>query len=382
MTCPSTGSRRMGPRGLPGAGPDSWNRMRLAVLIATTALCSMPVRGLTAEHPDLEGEKLTKELCLSCHDTVAAEIAAGPHAATEEGCTVCHDLTKGRNPPYLAGTFVELCGACHDLNDKELATKHGSQPIAAASCTTCHAPHGSKNDALLLEYTHAPMAGGQCDSCHAPPENGKVKLVAENVQDICAACHEDLLKRFAGAKVVHPVIESEGCVSCHSPHASRYPAHLLEPETALCLNCHEDVAAELKMASSHAAARDPGCQACHDPHASNSAARLRGDVNAVCLACHQSPAAAGSLPAVSIEIMPGVSVPGSYLRKVHQINLDKNGTGHPIFGHPVSGPIHPSENGKALDCLSCHVPHGTASPKLLAFPIAPGEGVCQKCHKM
>lgn len=362
--------------------PAPLARVVLPSSIAVLLLLPAAPPALAEKHPDLGGEKLTNELCLGCHDAVSSEIATKPHGAIEQGCTACHDVLKAAAPPYLAGGFQEVCGACHDLTDKEIVKKHGGQPFASVACTKCHLPHGSTNKALLLPFAHSPFLEGQCDACHEAPQDGAIKLVAENVQEICVTCHEDLQKKFAGSKVVHAVIESDGCASCHSPHATVNPAHLREPASSLCLGCHDDVAEQLKMKTSHPPAKDPGCQACHDPHASNFTARLRTDPTTVCLGCHHAPLVPGAAVPQSVQTAPGFSVAGSYLQKVRQINLDSRNVGHPIFSHPVNGRPDPLRKGMELGCLSCHVPHGTDAPKLLAFTVAPGMGVCQKCHQM
>lgn len=353
----------------------------LVAVVASLFLLA-PATRAAGNHPDLAGEELSNERCLGCHEEVAAELPSGQHAAVEQGCTACHDVIKAKDSPYLVGTLKDVCGACHELAEKEIVAKHGAQPFADVACTGCHAPHASKNKSLLLAYSHTPFTEGQCDACHDTPEGGKIKLVTTDAKELCTACHEDLEKKFASAKVVHAPIESDGCVLCHSPHATRNPAHLRDPAATLCASCHEDIFAQLSRTSSHAAAKDPGCMACHDPHASNVAARLRADPNTVCLGCHFAALPPGGTVPPSVEIVPGYSVRGSLLQKTKQINLDKRGLGHPIFNHPVGGHPDPLRKGQQLGCLSCHFPHGGNSQKLLIFELAPGQGICQKCHQM
>jgi predicted CXXCH cytochrome family protein len=154
-----------------------------------------------------------------------------------------------------------------------------------------------------------------------------------------------------------------------------------KPTNELCLTCHEDLKKQLG-ASPHKAV-DIGCAACHDVLKAERAPFLPADVNAVCLACHQPPTLpAGSPLPATVELYRGFSVPGAALVKIRRLSLDKAGVGHPVANHPVSGREDPLKKGRAFTCLSCHVPHGSASPRLLAFPVGPGQGICGHCHKM
>lgn len=148
----------------------------------------------------------------------------------------------------------------------------------------------------------------------------------------------------------------------------------------LCLGCHEDLAKA--MGEKPHKAVETGCVTCHDIEKGKDKPFLRTEVNALCLACHHQPAPPpGGKVADRIVIARGYDVPRTALPAVKQLGLNARGMGHPISNHPVSGVADPLKPGKNMTCLSCHVPHGGPSPKLLAFALKPGEGVCQHCHK-
>ena len=153
------------------------------------------------------------------------------------------------------------------------------------------------------------------------------------------------------------------------------------PTDELCLTCHDDVREAIAKAPHKALER--GCVSCHDVVSKTAQTPfLRLDPNPLCMACHHVPLPRGAVPPASIEIARGFVVPGSFLPRVRQLNLDKGGLGHPVTNHPIAGPSDPLRKERAFGCLSCHVPHGSESPKLLAFKLAPGEGICNKCHQM
>ncbi len=155
-----------------------------------------------------------------------------------------------------------------------------------------------------------------------------------------------------------------------------------EPLTdELCLACHDDVREAIAKTPHKALER--GCVSCHDILSKTAQAPfLRLDPNPLCLACHHVSLLPGAVPPASVEIARGFAIPGSFLPRIRQLNLDQRGVGHPVANHPIAGPSDPLRKGRPFGCLSCHVPHGSASPKLLVFKLAPGEGICHKCHQM
>ena len=80
-----------------------------------------------------------------------------------------------------------------------------------------------------------------------------------------------------------------------------------------------------------------------------------------------------------------VKLPEDYFskNKVPVLPL-KYGRGHPIDGHPVSNVMDPRNITKVqaeINCLSCHQPHASGQPDLLAKDQANNLAFCSSCHK-
>jgi predicted CXXCH cytochrome family protein len=80
-----------------------------------------------------------------------------------------------------------------------------------------------------------------------------------------------------------------------------------------------------------------------------------------------------------------VKLPEDYFSKNKVVILPlKYGRGHPVEGHPVSDVMDPTDITKVhekLDCLTCHQPHSSAQPGLLAKDQANNMAFCSTCHK-
>ena len=147
----------------------------------------------------------------------------------------------------------------------------------------------------------------------------------------------------------------------------------------LCLSCHDSVQAAQAAGTPHKAV-EAGCVVCHDIEKGESAPFLVAPVSQMCLGCHLGAAPSGVTRPSGLAAT--LKVPPTFLPRGTAITLDARGGGHPIAGHPVAGPRDPLKEDRAFSCVSCHVPHGGPASHLIAFTLKPGEGICQKCHKM
>jgi len=154
----------------------------------------------------------------------------------------------------------------------------------------------------------------------------------------CATCHQAL---FQGKANVHPPAQDD-CTNCHEPRIDEAGTRmaLLDDEPALCLNCHSDLeaAATLEVEAPHPAVAD-SCLNCHDPHASETERLLTAPAAELCATCHDT----------------------DDLQDAHGGQLTAR-----------------------VDCLACHVPHGSANPHMvrgttLHPPFA--DGTCEACHR-
>jgi len=213
----------------------------------------------------------------------------------------------------------------------------------AAKCLECH------ENKTKGKSVHSAMAMG-CLSCHEIRVNRDVthvKLITATPNALCLTCHAD--KKAADIKgTVHPPAVRD-CLACHDPHTSDNKNQLLKPMSGgekenLCLGCHETGLNVPEKGSRHAAL-DMGCDTCHVTHKTGAEPtaenrfHLTKSPPALCLDCHDAKDAD--------------------LQKAHQ-------------NQPFA----------TANCLQCHDPHQSASPKLMAkFMHAPFEAKsCDTCH--
>jgi predicted CXXCH cytochrome family protein len=153
------------------------------------------------------------------------------------------------------------------------------------------------------------------------------------------------------------------------------------------LGCHAEQAEQGKKAHPHQPAYEQGCAICHEPHGNDNVHLLRAKaVNTVCLECHgpDSPPPAKLESEHLLTIFDGkVKLPWDYFDKVVVLPL-KYGLGHPVKGHPVTDVMDPSDVTKVkipISCLTCHQPHSSANPDLLAKDQQNNMAFCDTCHK-
>jgi predicted CXXCH cytochrome family protein len=212
-----------------------------------------------------------------------------------------------------------------------------------ATCVECHA------DRTKGKSVHTAIATG-CTSCHEIRVNKdvtRVKLITTTPQALCLTCHADKNAAEIKGKVHPPAVRD--CIKCHDPHVSDNKNQLLKPTSGdakenLCLSCHKTGVDVSEKGSRHAAL-DMGCDTCHTTHKTGEAGKLEFDFHltkappALCMDCHD--------------------VKDEALKKAHQ-----------------------NQPFEQTDCVSCHDPHESAAPKLLAkFTHPPfADKQCEVCH--
>jgi predicted CXXCH cytochrome family protein len=331
-----------------------------------------------------------ENLCLSCHKIGLNTPEKGSrHAALDMGCETCHlthktgERGKEEFDFHLTKAAPALCLDCHDAKDANLQKAHENQPFAGANCIQCHDPHQSRSPKLLQAFTHNPFENKMCDTCHKPAKDGKVVLAAASAKDLCVTCHDDKVKLISDAKVQHPGAAGD-CTDCHDPHAGKTPGFVKPDPVNACLGCHADQAEQHKKKNIHQPAFEQGCATCHEPHGGENLHLLRAkDVNTACLECHGPERNPANLEAEHlIAIYEGkVKLPEGYLRKAPVIPLEY-GVGHPVQSHPVAGPVNAKDPAAGqINCLTCHQPHSSEQPALLAKDQKPGMDFCKSCHQ-
>jgi len=334
-----------------------------------------------------------ENLCLGCHTTGTNTPEKGSrHVALDMGCETCHathktgERGKQEFDFHLTKATPALCLDCHDVKDEALQKAHQNQPFGTANCVQCHDPHESKLPKLMAKFTHPPFADKQCEVCHAPAKDGKVVLTQADAKSLCVMCHDEKAKQIESAKVPHPGAMGD-CTDCHNPHASKFAGLPKTNGVEICLTCHADIAELGKKAVHHQPAFEQGCATCHEPHGGERAKLLRAEGNKLCLECH-GPDNQPQLDKTTgmFKIFDGkITLPEDYYskNKVPILPL-KYGKGHPIMGHPVSDVPDPSDVTKMImkiNCLTCHQPHSSANPGLLAKDQKNNTQFCAACHK-
>lgn len=122
---------------------------------------------------------------------------------------------------------------------------------------------------------------------------------------------------------------------------------------SLCLSCHQHTAHFILWKKyPHGPASSFQCVLCHEPHSSWYPFMLKKEPNNLCTTCHS-------------EKKTGRHILAGFL-----------------YGdsHPVSGWDDPLEEGKHLNCASCHNPHASHAPDLRKFGEAHRFDFCQRCH--
>ena len=334
------------------------------------------------------GATKAENLCLTCHAIgVGVPKGGSRHPALDMGCETCHVIHKSGNPTkrefayHLTKDAPALCLGCHDAKDAALAKAHQDQPFATADCLQCHDPHQSAKSMLAQKFLHPPYAAKSCAICHKPSQGGKVALTMPQAKSLCVMCHADQANEIQTAKVQHPGALGD-CTVCHNPHAGTSQAFLQPNPVAVCLACHSDLAEQGKKVHLHQPAFQQGCATCHQPHGGANAHLLRASaVNLLCLECHGPNARPQPVKDSDlVAIFDGkVDLPKSYFRTVPILPL-KDGRGHPMANHPVSGVAKLKGKAVQMNCLSCHQPHASKNPGLLVNDEEPNMTFCNRCH--
>jgi predicted CXXCH cytochrome family protein len=245
-----------------------------------------------------------------------------------------------------AGRFIVVLVFLFITAGRVWAAKHPVPLDPKADTSTCLACHEDKTKGKSV---HSAIATG-CTSCHEIRTNKdvtRVKLITTTTQALCLTCHTD--KNAAELKgTVHPPAVRD-CVKCHDPHSSDNKFQLLKAESGdekenLCLSCHKTGLNVPEKGSRHAAL-DMGCDTCHVTHKTGEIGKIEFDFHLtkappdLCIGCHD--------------------VKSADLQKAHQ-----------------------NQPFQKANCASCHDPHQSAAPKLMAkFTHPPfADKQCEVCH--
>ncbi len=205
--------------------------------------------------------------CTNCHKVYHVFRAAKIWNKIVPKCVDCHGYPHGKNAPVLkdcqkchveahaprrvpmSDVLEANCDKCHPkilAEMKKFPSKHAQQ-----KCSFCHEKHGYIPSCLDCHEPHVASltTNQQCLECH-PVHSPTRPMVfkPDTSNEICSACHGDIVKTLAANKSKHHDV---ACVECHTKHGY----------IPKCQECHEQPhsAALLK--------KFPNCLTCHiDPH--------------------------------------------------------------------------------------------------------------------
>jgi DmsE family decaheme c-type cytochrome len=232
-------------------------------LVILAAFLFLP--SLNAATPAFQ-EETSADVCAECHDGMAHNLKAQPHAGNN--CVACH----GDAETHLGeggGTNIFAFGAEESAHDK------------STKCLTCH----SKTTGRYLASPHGKSAM-DCTSCHAiHTEMAQPALLKTSAVKNCTTCHQDVFAQFQ-LNERHRLQEGIlDCASCHDPHAPSSKMRLGGFKQESCLKCHTDKGGP--FLHEHGASRIEGCKACHEVHGSPNRHMLtHQSVSDLCFSCH------------------------------------------------------------------------------------------------
>jgi len=309
--------------------------------------------------------KAGNELCFDCHKNIGNAVAKAKfkHSPVEKGCTGCHDphgSAKGNH--LLKNNLTALCVGCHKTDQPNFTKQHMNYPVAKSDCSSCHDAHGSSRAGILFDNVHAPVANKTCTQCHEASTSAEALKTKKAGFELCRGCHSTMMNdAFSKSRIHWPLVDKVGCLNCHEPHASPQKKLLTGDMKALCGKCHIDAMATqeklaekekqentaakgrvIKGSLTHNPVQEGNCEGCHSPHASDSIFLLKQPSTIkLCEGCH---------------------------------DWSKH-TSHPM-GEKV---VDTRNKNITMQCLSCHISHGTGYRYLITYPNV--TDLCVQCHK-
>src|SRR6266498_1320738 len=267
-----------------------------------------------------------------------------------------------------------------------LATKESPTPpapkvltdeyVGSDTCKDCHEDafkaYSHTAHAQLSNMSSWKNKVTGCESCHGPGkahvEGGgdKTKIISfknkssKEASETCLTCHAGKEERNNFRRGEH-WRNDIGCTDCHAPHSYTTGRNLASsnvyPKTSnaekpgfstirmlkandpqLCVSCHGEVKPAFSMPHHHKVLEGfMRCSDCHNPHGGFELkqARLATGSDAACVKCH----------------------------------ADKQGPF--VYEH---APV------KTEGCVACHIPHGSANPRLLRYSAV--NHLCLTCHSV
>jgi predicted CXXCH cytochrome family protein len=316
--------------------------------------------GCHSPHASQHGKLLAatpSAICTTCHaDVVPAKAVSEHRVVVEGGCVKCHDPHASGNKAQLVKAGNDLCVSCHKpIGDIVAKAKFRHAPVSR-DCLSCHNPHGSDKGRHLLVKSVPTL----CLDCHKPDgANFARQHVNYPVAKAdCTSCHDVHGSNTAGILFdsVHPPVAAKRCSQCHNPAGSADAFATRRGGFELCRTCH---ATMVNDAFSKARVHWPlvdktGCLNCHEAHAARNKKLLTATDGVLCGKCHRD----------TLDYQTRLAA--------KDVQEKPTGKGRVVKGNLTHSPV------QAGDCSTCHSPHASDSPRLMAKPQT--VEACGACH--
>ncbi len=358
---------------------------------------------------DLQPRVSYLEVCVSCHQPIATELAANPgghseqdcsnchsdhkvtrictdcHAAhddsmTANDCQLCHQPHQPQNIKLIAAeaTPSQFCVACHDEQGAQLANNGHKHQSELPGCVSCHPEHKPQGETLSVacndchpQYRRRHFLLDDCAGCHDPHQPLAMEFAAgTEITPLCSSCHGSEQRQFEQYPSEHSQFdcskchagkhgESQECLDCHEPH-------IPEQINNDCSRCH--LPHQPKNIKSTPRQVEAVCVSCHQESAKQIKTRDNGHHKKACISCHRDHPPNGEkvLPVCSSCHDPDDS-PHFTAVRCQDCHL-----AHQTSGHDMSN----AENS-ALVCLTCHE---SVAETFTAMPSAHATENCSSCH--
>jgi DmsE family decaheme c-type cytochrome len=254
---------------------------------------------------------------------------------------------------------------------------------------------------FTLLFSVAAISSGILAGQDPPPQAAAQQAGSVNNED-CAVCHEEVVTAFE--KNPHAVLEKSpklnlknSCESCHGPGQAhvdsggerdkiitfRDQAKKLYNEQ--CLDCHDEHPDVNGFPGTAHSRFGMSCADCHNVHRAATMTRLLQKPEGVlCLSCHTEQRTSFSKP--FRHRVRENSMSCSDCHEPHS-GIDRRMTRTTDFGEPACLKCHTDKQGPFVfehaptiirDCHTCHQPHGSNNPKMLARATV--RQLCLECH--
>jgi len=190
-----------------------------------------------------------------------------------------------------------------------------------------------------------------CAGCHALNAGEKDLRPGKSSNSMCYACH----RKITEFKYIHGPAAKWECLACHEKDSSPVKYEVRKTERELCFACHDEERAKwAEKEYMHGPTATGKCSICHNPHASANRYWLKLPPAQLCASCHE-------------DMGTG--------KKRHNLRLFNL-----IGDHPIKGFRDPRDLKERLTCTSCHTPHASFFPMMLAFEGKSIFAFCNQCH--